>query len=51
MFSKLSEMIVLRSEDPQASVVAPPVEKPSTVQPVAAQPAAQPAVQPVSAVP
>ena len=52
MFSKLSEMVVLRSEGAGAPVVVPPVEKPA-VQPVAVLPAvAQPAaVQPVAAVP
>ncbi len=52
-FSKLSEMIVLRSEDAGIPVVAPPIEKPVAVQPVAVQPAvAQPAaVQPVAAQP
>ena len=44
MFSKLSEMIVLRSGGAQAPVAAPPVEKPAA-QPVVAQPAVtQPAV-------
>ena len=57
MFSKLSEMVVLRSEEPQAPVVAPPAEKPTAVQPAAVQPAAaQPAAarqaaQPVAVLP
>ena len=49
MFSKLSEMVVLRSGATDAPVIAPPVEKPAAVQPVLAQPAvAQPAAQPVA---
>ena len=49
MFSKLSEMIVLRSEVAGAPVVVPPVEKPAVaVQPAVAQPVA---VQPVAAQP
>ena len=52
MFSKLSEMIVLRSEAAGAPVVVPPVEKPA-VQPVAVQPAVAQsvAVQPAAAQP
>ena len=45
MFSKLSDMIVLRSPDAEAPAVASAVEKPATAQPAVAQPAvAQPAV-------
>ena len=44
-FSRLSEMIVLRSGDAQAPAAAPPVEKPAEAQPVVVQPAeAQPVV-------
>ena len=51
MFSKLSEMIVLRSEGGEApAAVVPPVEKPAGVRPAVVQPAAaQPVVaQPVA---
>ena len=56
MFSRLSEMIVLRSGGAEAPVAVPPVEKPAVaqpavVQPVAAQPAApQPATVQTAAV-
>lgn len=46
-FSRLSEMIVLRSGGAEAPV-APPVEKPAAVQPAAVQPVA---IQPVAAQP
>ena len=56
MFSKLSEMVVLRSAGSPAPVAAPPVERPIAVQPAAVEPAVQPAavepaVPPVVAVP
>ena len=53
MFSKISEMIVLRSDSSDAPVVAPPAEKPAVVQPAVAQPAAvqPPVVQPAVAQP
>ncbi len=56
MFSKLSDMIVLRSDGQQAPIEVVPAEKPIAVQPVAVEPAVQPvvvvpAVQPVVAEP
>lgn len=59
MFSKLSDMVVLRTDSSDAPAVAPAVEKPAVVQPDVAQPAAaqpaaaqpavaQPAAQPVA---
>ncbi len=59
MFSKLSDMVVLRTDSSDAPTVAPAVEKPAVVQPAVAQPAAaqpaaaqpadaQPAAQPVA---
>ena len=51
MFSKLSEMVVLRSGGSQAPVAAPPVESPIAVRPAAVEPAVQPAVQPVAVEP
>ena len=55
MFSKLSDVIVLRSDDQQAPVVVVPADKPIAVQPAAVEPvvqpaAVEPAVQPVASV-